>query len=394
MTFRKVIFWLHLISGIVTGIIVLIMSVTGVALTYQKQMTAWADKKACRIQAPPDAAPLPISALIENLRRARPDTNPANLTFSSDPTMPASVTTGPNMQIFINPYTGEVLGEGSQGIRKFFRVMTDWHRWLALSGKNRGIGKAITGFCNLMFLFLAVSGFYLWWPRKWTRAIFRSVAWFRSGLSSRARDFNWHHVFGFWCLIPLILIIVSAVVISYPWASKMVFRLAGSQMSPPAGPPGMQRGGPPAAAGPRGAGPGGAPNRERPALQLEGVDRILESIRKQSGGWKSISFPLPTAADKTIAFTIEKGFAGQPHLRSTMTVDRFSGAIIRSEGFDSMDPGLRARLWMRFVHTGEYYGLSGQTIAGIASAAGIILVWTGFALTYRRFFSKRQSEES
>ena len=77
-----------------------------------------------------------------------------------------------------------------------------------------------------------------------------------------------------------------------------------------------------------------------------------------------------------------------------MTVDRFSGAIIRSEGFDSMDPGLRARLWMRFVHTGEYYGLSGQTIAGIASAAGIILVWTGFALTYRRFFSKRHSEES
>ncbi len=50
-----------------------------------------------------------------------------------------------------------------------------------------------------------------------------------------------------------------------------------------------------------------------------------------------------------------------------------------------MDQGLRARIWLRFVHTGEYYGLAGQTIAGIASAAGVILMWTGVALAYRRF---------
>jgi uncharacterized iron-regulated membrane protein len=355
-------------------------------------MTSWADKRACRIQVPANAAPLPASALIESFRRARPDANPANLTLSSDPAMPASLTTGPNVQTYINPYTGEVLGEGSQGIRRFFRVMTDWHRWLALSGQKRGIGKAITGFCNLMFLFLAVSGLYLWWPRKWSRGVFRMIGWFRSGLSSKARDFNWHHVFGFWCLIPLILVIVSAVVISYPWASKLVFRLAGSQMSPPAGPPGMQRGGPPAASGPRGPMPAGESNRQRPALQLEGLDGIVNNIRNQSGKWRSISFPLPTVADKTIAFTVEKGSAGQPQLRSTVIVDKVSGAIIRSEGFENLDPGLRARLWMRFVHTGEYYGLSGQTIAGIASAAGIILVWTGFALTYRRFFSSKPGD--
>jgi uncharacterized iron-regulated membrane protein len=40
---------------------------------------------------------------------------------------------------------------------------------------------------------------------------------------------------------------------------------------------------------------------------------------------------------------------------------------------------------MRFVHTGEYYGLTGQTIAGIASLGGALLVWTGLALAYRRF---------
>jgi hypothetical protein len=55
-----------------------------------------------------------------------------------------------------------------------------------------------------------------------------------------------------------------------------------------------------------------------------------------------------------------------------------------------MDPGLRARIWLRFVHTGEYYGYPGQTIAGIASAAGGIPVWTGVALAYRRFHAWRK----
>ncbi len=59
-----------------------------------------------------------------------------------------------------------------------------------------------------------------------------------------------------------------------------------------------------------------------------------------------------------------------------------------------MDPGMRARIWMRSVHTGEYYGVAGQTIAGIAFAAGVLLVWTGFALTYRRFFAKGRANET
>ena len=88
------------------------------------------------------------------------------------------------------------------------------------------------------FLFIAVSGFYLWLPRKWTSGILRSILWFRRGLSSKARDYNWHHLFGFWCTIPLILVIAGAVVISYPWASNLVFRAAGSQPPAKMGPPG------------------------------------------------------------------------------------------------------------------------------------------------------------
>jgi uncharacterized iron-regulated membrane protein len=42
---------------------------------------------------------------------------------------------------------------------------------------------------------------------------------------------------------------------------------------------------------------------------------------------------------------------------------------------------------MRFAHTGEVLGIAGQTIAGLVSAGAVVMVWTGLALTWRRFRS-------
>ena len=81
---------------------------------------------------------------------------------------PAALGFGRESIVYLNPYTGEVLGEGSKGIRTFFRVVTDWHRWLGAHGESRAIARAITGACNLGFLFLVISGFYIWWPKQWT----------------------------------------------------------------------------------------------------------------------------------------------------------------------------------------------------------------------------------
>ena len=51
MTIRSLIFWLHLTAGVVAGTVVLVMSVTGVLLTYEKQMVAWAERSP--LAAPP-----------------------------------------------------------------------------------------------------------------------------------------------------------------------------------------------------------------------------------------------------------------------------------------------------------------------------------------------------
>ena len=45
MTLRTLIFWPHLIAGVVAGAVVLTMSVTGVLLTYERQLNAWSDSE-------------------------------------------------------------------------------------------------------------------------------------------------------------------------------------------------------------------------------------------------------------------------------------------------------------------------------------------------------------
>lgn len=64
-----------------------------------------------------------------------------------------------------DPYTGEILGAGATGIRKFFALVTQVHRWFNVQGEGRETARAITGASNLLFLFLVLSGMYLWLPR-------------------------------------------------------------------------------------------------------------------------------------------------------------------------------------------------------------------------------------
>src|SRR6185295_3839500 len=127
--------------------------------------------------------------------------------------------------VYVDPYDGRILGQASPGVRRFFRVVTDWHRTLALTGDQRAVGKAITGACNLAFLFIVCSGLYLWWPKTWTRRQLRSITLFNGGLRGKARDFNWHNTIGFWSAVPLFVVVLGATVISYPWASDLPYRI-------------------------------------------------------------------------------------------------------------------------------------------------------------------------
>jgi uncharacterized iron-regulated membrane protein len=372
-TFRKILFWCHLAAGVTAGVVILLMSVTGVLLTYEKQIIAWADTRNYQVAPPtPGGKKLPVEQLAAIFQETT-GAAPLSLTVRSGESEPygfgvASPERRGELVLFVDPYTGAVLGGQSTGVRNFFRTVTEIHRWIGMQGESRATGKAITGAANLLFLFIVLSGLYLWFPRRWKWVQFRNALWFRRKLSSKARDFNWHHVFGFWLFLPLAIVVASAVVISYPWANNLVFRIMGEE------PAQMRRPGPPS-------------GEVAVIANLEGMENLLEVARSQVDGWRTITVRFPTEGEEAVAFAIDAGNGGQPQKRSTITLDRNTAEVIGRETFDQNTPGRKLRLFLRFAHTGEIAGFIGQTIAGIASFGAMLLAYTGIALTWRRFRS-------
>jgi uncharacterized iron-regulated membrane protein len=213
MSVRKIIFWCHLTVGSIAGSVILTMCVTGVLLAYQRQVIRIAERN-FRV-APLNAPPLPLEALLENARAAQPSA-PRSVIWRSDPAEPVEIAFGRDPSLLLNRSSGAVLGQGAAHTRAFFHTVEDVHRWLAFGPANRTAGRAITHACNLAFLFLVCSGPYLWLPRTWTRASVRAGAVFNGKLTGKARDFNWHNVIGSWCCIPLAVVVLCAVVMSYP----------------------------------------------------------------------------------------------------------------------------------------------------------------------------------
>jgi uncharacterized iron-regulated membrane protein len=348
---RKVIFWIHLTAGVLAGLVVLAMSVTGVLLAFERQIVNRAE---AHLRAS-SGAPLPPSRLIGTEKATA-------ITFRSDPAAPALISAGRGRTLLVDPVSGNVLGEGAKGLKQFFGKVEDVHRWLAA---DRDTGKAITGASNLLFFFIILTGPVLWWPRKGP-----FIVGFRGGLRGRARDFNWHNVLGIWSAIPLLLIVFSAMTISYPWATRLVYAIAGGQPPKPQQQPQQPK-------GPRG--------------DVDAVWRAAQpEIARTMPDWKSATIRLPIPADGEASIAVDAGNGARPDKRATLLVDAQTQHISKWETYAAQEGGRKARAWLRWIHTGEAGGIAGQFVAAVASGAAVVLVWTGIALTLRRFRNWRK----
>jgi uncharacterized iron-regulated membrane protein len=372
---RSTIFWIHLVCGVTTGLVVLMMSVTGVLLTYERQILAWAER--VEHTAPgPGAVRLPLEELTVAARRSRPEFTATTIVLRNEPDAPVVLGAGRSGSLLVDPYSGAVNEPGAQGLRRCFAATTGWHRWFNASGENRTIPRAITGASNLAFLFLILSGVYLWLPRVFKWALFKTRLLFHAeATSGKARDFNWHHVLGIWSAVPLAVVVATATVFSYPWANDLVYRAVGED------PPRSGGGGPPASA------------RAAPAAELLsggavttqlGYDALLSRAAAHRQ-WRTLTLNLPTdPAAATVRIGIDAGNGGQPQLRHTLTLDAATGDVVTYAPFSSQTTGQKTRSWIRFLHTGEALGIVGQTIAGLVSLTSVLMVWTGLALAWRR----------
>ncbi|MEN9840831.1 MAG: hypothetical protein RL376_631 [Verrucomicrobiota bacterium] len=379
MRFRKILFWLHLATGLLAGVVIFIMSFTGAILAFENELVAWAERDARRVETASTASARPLDELLAAAQAVAPEgAKPSGLTLSRDPHDSLAINFTRDAGVYyVNPYTAEVIRPASTAMRDFMKKVVELHRYLAQSGDQRPLGKALTGAANLGFLFLALSGLYLWWPRAWSNLqALRPSLWYVKGARGRARDWNWHNVTGFWFLPILVVITLSAAVIGYRWASDLVYHVVGEK---------PQRGSylvvAPAEVAP--------PSPNLPRL---GLTETLAQVQTRHTDWSQITLregyaqrpenasgPDPYTATLKLIDDDAPSFAP-----AQLVLDPYTGATLSRTDYAEQSPGRKIRIWLRYLHTGQALGWPGQVLAGLASLAGCLLVYTGFALTYRR----------
>lgn len=398
MSVRKIVFWLHLVAGLVAGAIIAIMSFTGAVLAFEHEIVEWTARDVRRVEVPASTTALSLDEVLARVAASasKPPGRPSGITVSRDPGHAIAVNFGRDSVYYVNQYTGAVAKPGAARTRVFMQLMVDWHRYLAREGDRRPFGKAITGACNLAFLFLAVSGLWLWWPRAWNARVLRPSLWFVRGATGKTRDWNWHNVAGFWSLPVLVVLTASGAVIGYQWANDLVYRAAGEHPQAPGGfAPALSAEFP-------------QPSPDTPVLTHAAV---FARLTADFPAWKTITLreglpprrgapaaPVPPsppqspqAADR-LPYSATVTESGKPFVAANTQVvlNPFTGDHLDRSGYAGQTAGRQARTWLRYLHTGQALGWPGQLVAGLACVGGLLLVYTGFALSWRRFFTSRK----
>ncbi len=364
---KKLLFWSHLILGLAGGLVIAVLAFTGAALAFEPQIRDVTERHLRFVPVPTAGAlRLPPSALIGRAEQSAAGKKSTSITLESAPNSPAVVQLGRGHTVYLDAYSGAVLGQIAS--RGFFGRMLDVHRRLA-SGP---VGEVIVGAANLSFSLLCLTGLYLWWPRT-VRAL-RTVAWPRFSFRGEALHWNLHNVIGVWALPVLVAVSLTGLVFSYTWAGDLIYTLTGTTK----------------------------PVREtagvaRPAgVQPMSLDTAWQMAEGQAHGWHRISHVVPPepkapSADTAAPWVFSILEADAPHrtARARLVIDPYAAQVVSWEPFASWNLGRQIRSFVLPVHMGYVFGLPGQIVVFVACLGALVLVATGFTLSWKRLMAWR-----
>jgi uncharacterized iron-regulated membrane protein len=207
---RKALFQVHLWTGIGLGLYVLLMSVTGSALIFRRELTRTLAREP-RVAAGPGGR-MSEDELKQVAKRAYPDYEVNRISLRKNTDQAAEIWLergGRKLQRLFNPYTGADLGDS---LRFGFRSVL----WLADLHDNllsAQTGRLINAAGGIFTLLLGLTGAVIWWPGidTWSRSL--SFRW-----EKNPKGFNWtlHSALGFWTFAFFFMWAVSGIYLSIP----------------------------------------------------------------------------------------------------------------------------------------------------------------------------------
>ena len=207
---RKALFQVHLWTGVILALYVLVMSVTGTVLIYRRELAKVFSTQP-RILAGPGPR-MSADELTQAAERAHPGYEANRVFEPKRPDEPDEIwlERGPKkIQRLFNPYTGADVGDSLEVGFRIVLWLVDLHDNL-LSGRTGHLANGVGGACVTLMCF---SGTVIWWPGidKWRRSL--TIDW-----KANLRSFNWslHSALGFWCLAFIFMWGISGIYLSWP----------------------------------------------------------------------------------------------------------------------------------------------------------------------------------
>jgi uncharacterized iron-regulated membrane protein len=354
---RRVIFQLHLWVGVIVGLYMAIIGITGSVLVFRQEIAALA--------LPPHwrelrtATPVSAGTVIARLQALYPDQRIISLTAPTafNPAFIATIGGGARrISLACDPTTAEVLGPVPQP-PAWLAFVRRLHETLLI----RGTGRVWNGVGGGLLLFLAATGLVNWWPglRHWRRAVKVDL---RRGW--RRINFDLHGASGFWALLLLSAWAVTGVYFAWP---QQISRLVNS-WSP------LVSARPPSISVRPGSG-GEAPDLDALIARAASIDPGTR--------WSGILFPYGRQAPLQIIM-LRGGGEGRQY-EDTVYFDPYNGEHLATWRYGVNESAGDWFIWLQIpLHFGTSWGLTIKVIWAVAGLVLPLLAATGLVMYWNR----------
>lgn len=222
---KKINAWLHLWLGLISGIVVFIVSITGCILVFEQEIKSLSSPW-LHAEKQEGAQYLPPSTLYRSVEEAFPGKEIHSVWYHGEGKT-AHFSLNSDSMVYVNPYTAEVVAAVDH--EDFFHFIDEGHRhlWLPLS-----IGRPIVGWGTFIFFLLLITGLVLWWPKRWNKRGVQQSFTIRWKSRFKRVNYDLHNVLGFYALIVAVVFAFTGLMMSFSWFSKSVYWLAGDVVTP------------------------------------------------------------------------------------------------------------------------------------------------------------------
>jgi len=372
---------IHLWGGLLSGIVLLVVCLTGTLYVYNTEIREWNASHLYKVDHNEGEKPLPVDALLEESSKAISG-RIIGVKISSDPSRSFLVNakeegdkSRSGTTYFFNPYTGELLGNSKEenAAATFMGYIFSLHRWLLLDKietpiieglENRKLGSYITGTATLLFTIGVLTGLVIWIPRK-------AKHW-RQGLKIKFSG-NWkrinhdlHNSLAFYAAIILFLMGATGPYFSFTWYREALKKSLGTYQE--------------ASVKDKESGNNKDKNVENSAMdnvKILSLEEYLVSVDQTLDYTGDYAINLPEEGATTMSINKNRTGYFAPAAADKLVLDVATGSVIEANIFREKPLNERISASIKALHMGYVYGSFSKLLYFISCLIATSLPVTG-----------------